>query len=567
MSTIIKELIAKFSSDTSGLESGAEKAGAAIKKFSVAAAAAVAATATAFGVLAVRQSQAGDELGKISDKFGIGTEALSRFDHAASLAGVSTQQLANAFKIMQGSLFDAVNGNETAAASYKALGLDIKRLINMKPEDAFAKIADALSLVENPATRSALAVNIFGRAGADLIPMLKEGAAGLAASSEEADRFGLTISRIDASKLEAANDAISKIGDSANGAARQFAVGLAPSITAVTEKLLSNVDAANWFRDAGRLAGDTIIGVWVYMQNLFSETKIQIWEMIEGWNRLTAAAQAFNPFEDEAKTSAMLKQADALMDRITAEKNLIEQRKAGGPGTLIGDYLNREAGYTPAKLPGGKGGIVDAAMLKALDQLNKKGVIADETIKKLGESGKKSSKEIKTGFDVASTAIDDFRSQATSALNQINSSLGQMFGKLFGGGTFGNALGGVFGNILGGGLSSIISGSFLGGAGYDMFSGITWNANGNVISGRTIFPSANGMQGAGENGEEGILPLTRVNGKLGVHASGGKSVTQNIVINAGVSQTVRAEMLRLLPQIKAEAVRAVVDSTARGLTP
>ena len=39
---------------------------------------------------------------------------------------------------------------------------------------------------------------------------------------------------------------------------------------------------------------------------------------------------------------------------------------------------------------------------------------------------------------------------------------------------------------------------------------------------------------------------------------------QNLEVNAGVAQTVRAEMLNLLPAFKAETISAVAESRLRG---
>jgi lambda family phage tail tape measure protein len=45
-------------------------------------------------------------------------------------------------------------------------------------------------------------------------------------------------------------------------------------------------------------------------------------------------------------------------------------------------------------------------------------------------------------------------------------------------------------------------------------------ARGGVVTGPTLFPMANGAGLMGEAGPEGILPLTRINGRLGVEATG-----------------------------------------------
>lgn len=569
MSSIIKELIAKFSSDTSGLESGTSKANAIIGTFAKTAAAAALTVGTAFAVLAVKQAHAGDELGKISDKFGVATEALSRYDHAAALADVSTGELANAFKFMQHSMVESIKGTEGAVLAYRALGLNAKELIKLKPEDSFARIATALSKIENPAQRSALAMDIFGRAGANMLPMLKDGAAGLKAAADEADRFGLTISRVDAASLEAANDAIKKIGDAASGAARQFSVGLAPAVSSVVERLLKGVDAADEFNKFGKNIGFVwvlaIQGIsdrlekfklaWMELKILVMETGKAIRDLAhqdttELGTRIIGMRAEYTAAKENLALTQSGKKSSYLVDYVTARQSYENQNVA-----------NKKAGskpIAPATIPES---FADAK--KSLDDFNK---AADDAIKKqqdLGNAVGDTANQIMDSFRQGGSVLQSFGKVALNVLNDVVNSMTRMsFG-----GTATGGLGGLIANSLKGSLFGPTTRGYTGQSAFASFGAINWHAQGDVISGRTVFPASNGMHGAGEAGEEGVLPLTRVNGKLGVHASGGKNVTQNITINAGVSQTVRAEIMRLLPQIKQEAVRAVAENSFRGITP
>jgi len=117
--------------------------------------------------------------------------------------------------------------------------------------------------------------------------------------------------------------------------------------------------------------------------------------------------------------------------------------------------------------------------------------------------------------------------------------------------SFGSSL---FGGFGGGGGGSFAGPSSMGSGGYGSF------ANGGHISGPSI---------VGEKGPELFVPHT--SGGIFTNRSlknsgggGGVSVNQTINIETGVSQTVRAEMLSLLPQIKSETVGAVIDAKKRG---
>ncbi len=79
-------------------------------------------------------------------------------------------------------------------------------------------------------------------------------------------------------------------------------------------------------------------------------------------------------------------------------------------------------------------------------------------------------------------------------------------------------------------------------------------ASGTIVARPTYFPMADGNVGLmGEAGAEGILPLKRVNGKLGVYAQGGGG-PQAITFNQ--SYDLRGADETAIPQFKAAAEEA-----------
>jgi len=93
-----------------------------------------------------------------------------------------------------------------------------------------------------------------------------------------------------------------------------------------------------------------------------------------------------------------------------------------------------------------------------------------------------------------------------------------------------NFLGSLFGSFGGGDYSSVTPGA-LASANGNVFSGAGISAySGSVVDKPTLFPFARGVGLMGEAGEEGIFPLTRINGKLGIQAQTGGSAAPNVVV-------------------------------------
>ena len=108
-------------------------------------------------------------------------------------------------------------------------------------------------------------------------------------------------------------------------------------------------------------------------------------------------------------------------------------------------------------------------------------------------------------------------------------------------------------------LIGIISPTSGAAAAFGKMTGLTPRASGGPVSSNTPYL-------VGENGPEMFIPKNGgyvvPNGITG----GGSSVTvvQNISVETGVSQTVRAEMSSLLPRFKQEAMAGVIDAKSRG---
>ena len=82
-----------------------------------------------------------------------------------------------------------------ASIAFKALGIDVRDASgNIRDTNAvFLDIADRFGRMQDGATKSALAMQVFGKSGAELIPLLnsgRDGLKGMAAYAEHAQVLG-----------------------------------------------------------------------------------------------------------------------------------------------------------------------------------------------------------------------------------------------------------------------------------------------------------------------------------------------------------------------------------------
>ena len=159
------------------------------------------------------------------------------FQHAASLAGVEASAFTSALQKMQKNIGDSVGGLGTAKAALSLVGLEIGELAKMDATEQFLAIADKISQIENASERAAVATAIFGRAGADLIPMFIQGSAAIREQMDELRRLQGVITGVEFEQIEAANDAMEKLGKSWEGIWAQAAVEVAPVLQDLVELL------------------------------------------------------------------------------------------------------------------------------------------------------------------------------------------------------------------------------------------------------------------------------------------------------------------------------------------
>jgi hypothetical protein len=198
-------------------------------------------TATAAASLSigglVNQFEAIDKTAKTADKLGETTEALLAFNHAAALTGVATNDANVALQRMTRRISSAAAGGGAAHKALQELGVDAAQLSKMAPTAAFAELADAFKGVESSSDRVRLAFALFDSAGVNLVNTLALGKSGLAEVTAEARKLGLTFDREAAAKVEAAKDAMERMGASARGLTQQMAISLAPVVIKLADGL------------------------------------------------------------------------------------------------------------------------------------------------------------------------------------------------------------------------------------------------------------------------------------------------------------------------------------------
>lgn len=324
MAATIGKVAAVFTASSSGLTAGARAAGASLGNLerdvnklrssmrllnvisgaqlfgSIASAASN--YARSLASMGQAQAEAIDSTSKMSARLGMTYGELAGLAHAGNLADVSMEAIGKAATKADIAFVKAAQGSKEAQAAFTGIGLSVDDLQGKSPAERFAMISDAIAALPTAAERSAAAVRLFGRAGAEMLPLFAGGAGAIREATEEAKRFGLALTSAQGQDVEAMNDSFTKVQSAISGVVQQVVAYLAPSVEAIATTftdLVGSIGGAN----IGQTIGEGILAGARYMAGVAD------W-MISGlggvWKYVTEVGAFWGGIFDAASRAASL---------------------------------------------------------------------------------------------------------------------------------------------------------------------------------------------------------------------------------------------------------------------
>ncbi len=223
----------KAESGFSGLKDKAALAGAAI-----------AAAATAVVAMTKASIDAADAAIDNAQAAGTTTENYTRMAYAMRFGANGAADLDGSMKFLNKSMFDAANGSAQASMAFDRLGIAYTNTDGSLRDstEVMLDVAGKFSTMKDGAEKSALAMDIFGRSGAEIIPFLNQGREGISALTDQADRLGVTLSGDVANAAGQFNDNIEILKGAAQGFGNQVMKGLLPALNNLGNEMVATAD-------------------------------------------------------------------------------------------------------------------------------------------------------------------------------------------------------------------------------------------------------------------------------------------------------------------------------------
>lgn len=476
--------------------------------------------AAAFGVgglgLLIKSSmQSIDVLGKTASKIGVTTQELQKLRFAADLAGVETRTVDMALQRFTRRLSEAANNTGEAKDALKELGINAKTFQKLSLEEQMFQLSDAFKNVSTDGERVRLAFKLFDSEGVAMVNVLRDGGDALREMFGEAESLGIILSTGAVRGVEEANDAFTKLTSIFKGVTDALVSALAPALTTMVDSLTSSLkkmlDEAGGAEELGRALVITIID--------FTEQATNA--VISFVKRLSVQlANLFGIFADFSDVARKAQMNLLLIEDLGTPMFFKHLRDQVSSGSSAFEDFNKNLDNTNNGTSQG---------ITALQEYADAAKNAKLDLQSMAVQGLKSLEDALIGVIMKTeSAKDAFKAMASSIIK----------------------------DLLRIHIQRTITGPIA-----DVLSGIVpvpaMAMGGSVAANRPYVVGERGPELFVPGASGTIIPNNKV-------TAGGPVIHQTINVSTGVSQTVRAEIMQLMPQISESTKAAVLDARRRG---
>ena len=550
--------------------------------------------AAGFGLLVRSSLNATDSLAKTASKIGTTTEALGALRYAADLTGVSTTTMDMALQRFTRRTAEAAQGMGEAKGAIRELGINAQELNRMPLDKRMVVLADAFSNVQSESDRLRLAFKLFDSEGAALVNTLSQGSDGLKAMLGEARSLGLAMSTTAASGVEDTVDSLTKLNAMFKGVRDQTVAAFAPAIEMIVERFIVFFNETKKAKGgiegfAKSLAIDLLSGIQIALLAFQDLANGFIAVYNESLKAKDAITNLFTSDEDKnarqlrleidklsksmAERAERMESQNARTERSSkaAQQRELERLQvlqellvtAEQTGTEL-DLMNRVSFAT------GLNAEIEA-LKKSLGTVSD--VIPDAVVPTI-----KAISDINLGFKAFSDSIPDMNTNIQNLTKQgLNGLTDALTAGITGAANFADAMRSMAKSVVDSLIKMLIQ-KYIVDKAFGFITSFVGQSSSNIegsanFVGPTL-PSGNGggftgygSRSGGVDGKGGFPAILHPNETIIDHTKGQSSgvvVQQTINVTTGVQQTVRAEIVQLMPQIAQAAKGAVADARLRG---
>ena len=280
----------------------------------------------------------GDRIEHAAQQTEMSTESLQGLGFAAKMSDVDFQSLSVGLEHLSRAMLQTQQGSLQSASAFRSVGLSAQQLQGMSMDEVLAKVADRFHATRDGATKTALAMQLFGRSGAELIPLLDRGSEGIDALKAKAKQLGIVMSEESVRQSAAFADKLKEISAEGQAVTRNLMGELMPAMNRIVDAFLKGSTDGGVLKEMFRQMGDAAVWMTGFIAKLAATVEAL------GKTIAMVAAVVSHPMSAKSIFEAWKEDVDALQARTnaflatlgtaSAASSPSESEGATGTGTL-----------------------------------------------------------------------------------------------------------------------------------------------------------------------------------------------------------------------------------------
>ena len=190
-------------------------------------------------------TEAAEKIEQMSAKLGVSKSEIQSLASVAKLAGADFDSMALQLEKLQLNLAKTSSATSPAAAALKALGIDLAEFRSSSIPAQLDTMAEAFSRFADGPTKTAAAMALLGKSGADMIPFLDKGKEGLDELNSVAQRTGVIMSGETVEAFARTREDLNELSLAWTGFSQRLFDVVNPAIDAAIKELSSLLEHAD----------------------------------------------------------------------------------------------------------------------------------------------------------------------------------------------------------------------------------------------------------------------------------------------------------------------------------
>jgi hypothetical protein len=280
----------------------------------------------------------GNRIEHAAQQTGMSAESLQGLSFAARMSDVDFQSLSVGLEHLSRAMLQTRQGSLQSASAFRSVGLSAQQLQSMSLDEVLAHVADRFHATRDGAAKTALAMQLFGRSGAELIPLLDRGSEGIDALKAKAKALGIVMSSDAVRQSAEFADKLKEISAQGQALTRNLMGELMPAMNRIVDAFLAGSSDGGVLKEMFRQIGEGAVWVTGFIAKLSATVEAL------GKTIAMVAAVVSHPLSAKSIFEAWKEDVDALqtrtnrflatLDRASVASSPSESEGATGTGAL-----------------------------------------------------------------------------------------------------------------------------------------------------------------------------------------------------------------------------------------